>query len=250
MRSALPCGAGATATVLQSTINLPNQKAIIHTTASLSVSKLTLTGAFIPNASGGNGAGIRDQMPSGTLSVDDVTFRGNQEGILTGGSGGKEIVRISNSRFEGNGNASKNTGQEHGVYVNDAASLTISSSVFCGQVGQGHNIKSRAAATTITGVRSYEGVAGGGCTASGNASRGIDIPNGGVLSMTDVDLFQGPATGNSAMFEYGAEGLRFSVNRASLTGVDLSPEMIELATALAACHCAIGSSPWRAATVK
>ena len=80
------------------------------------------------------------------------------------------------------------------MYVNDAASLTISSSVFCGQVGQGHNIKSRAAATTITGVRSYEGVAGGGCTASGNASRGIDIPNGGVLSMTDVDLFQGPAT--------------------------------------------------------
>lgn len=213
-------GSGVT---MKSTIALPNQKGIIVTTSSLFIKGITLTGAFINNNLGGNGAGIRDQITgAGTLQVENSIFQGNQEGILTGGSRGQERIIINNTKFRSNGNASKNTGQEHGVYVNDAASVSINNSVFCGQVGQGHNIKSRSAATTITNTQSYEGIVGGGCTTTGNASRGVDISNGGVLVMNNVDLFQGPGSPNSAIMEFGAEGLRYPVNRATLTGVDFS----------------------------
>lgn len=210
--------------VLLGSASLPNQKGLIVADGvgtHLTVDGLVFQGAHISDADGGNGAGIRDQTSGAAsgLTISNSSFIGNQEGILTGGSGGLERVEIRNTQFKDNGNASKDTGQEHGVYVNDAASLEISDSVFCGQVGQGHNIKSRAMTTTISGVQSYEGVAGGGCSNAGNASRGIDVPNGGVLAMSNVDLYQGAGSPNSAMMEFGAEGLRFAVNSAVLTDV-------------------------------
>lgn len=214
---------GAAQTILRATQDVPNQKGLLLTVASLTVRGLTVAGAFIADALGGNAAGIRDQSAgASTLRIADSVFDGNQNGILTAGSGNQEHVIITGSAFRGNGNAGANSGQEHAVYVGDAASFDLSDSVFCGTTGQGHNIKSRAAATTITGVQSYEGIAGGGCTAEGNASRGIDIPNGGVLVMTSVELFQGPASPNSGMFEFGAEGLPYAVNSAVLTDVAFS----------------------------
>ncbi len=210
-----------TGVTMKSTIPLPNQKGIIATTASLYVKGITFTGAFISNLLGGNGAGIRDQITgAGTLQVENSSFVGNQEGILTGGSKGLENIIVNNTKFMNNGNASKNTGQEHGLYVNEALSVSINGSTFCGQVGQGHNIKVRSAATTITNTQSYEGVAGGGCTTAGNASRGVDIPGGGVLVMSNDDLFQGAGSPNTAMMEFGAEGIKYLVNKATLTGVD------------------------------
>jgi hypothetical protein len=218
--------AGAASTTLKATQALPNQKGLLYTIASLTVRGLTLTGAFISNALGGNGAAIRDQIgtggspKNGTLAVQNSIIRDNQEGILTGGSGGQEHVVVTGSKFLDNGNASKNTGQEHGIYVNDAATTGIANSEFCGQVDGGHNIKIRSARTSIVGVASYEGTLGPGCTRAGNASRGIDVPNGGILKMSAVDLFQGPASPNSAMLEFGAEGLKYAVNSAAMFDVD------------------------------
>ena len=211
---------GGAGVIMRSTQELPNQKGIVHTTASLLVDGIEFTGAFINNALGGNGAGIRDQITGdGTLQVENSIFRDNQESILTGGSNGQEHVIIKNSKFMGNGNASKNDGQEHALYVNDAATALVDNSVFCGQEGQGHNIKLRSASSTITNTQSYEGIVGGGCTNVGNASRGVDIPDGGILIMDNVDLFQGAASPNHSMMDFGAEGLKYDVNSAALTDV-------------------------------
>jgi hypothetical protein len=80
-----PLHAGKRVT-LKATENLPNEKGIILTTASLTVNGLNFTGAKIIDALGGNGAGIRDQNsgPAASLVVQNSTFTGNQEGILTG----------------------------------------------------------------------------------------------------------------------------------------------------------------------
>lgn len=217
---------GAAVTTIKSTVAIPNQKGLLHTIASLTVRGLTLTGAFVSNAVGGNGAAIRDQIgtsgspKAGTLRVEDSVISGNQTGILTGGSGGLEQVVIRNTAFRGNGNASKNTGQEHGIYVNDAASAFFDRVTVCGQVGQGHNYKIRSAITAISNSTSYEGVAGGGCTNAGNASRGIDVPNGGVMMLSNVDLYQGATSPNSAMLEFGAEGLKYAFNAAFFSTTD------------------------------
>jgi len=215
-------GAGAAQTILQVTMPLTNGKGILLTTASLYVKGLTFTGAAISNALGGNGAGIRDQITgAGTLRVEDSVFRGNQEGILTGGSNNQEQVIVKNSQFLDNGNTTRNpeTGQEHGIYVNDAASVLIDGSLFCGTVGQGHNIKVRSLQTTISNVRSYEGAATPECTGVGDASRGIDLPNGGVVTLTNVDLFQGNFSPNHQLIEFGAEGLPYAVNSLALNNV-------------------------------
>jgi hypothetical protein len=88
------------------------------------------------------------------LMVENSTFLNNQEGILTGPDSG-ETITISNSKFENNGNPDPAVFQ-HALYVGHAGSLTVSNSLFCGQL-IGHDIKSRALATTVTNSRIYNG---------------------------------------------------------------------------------------------
>jgi hypothetical protein len=219
---------GGSGVTMQSTKELPNQKGIILTTASLFIKGLTITGAFISDAFGGNGAGIRDQIgtggspKNGTLRIEDSIISNNQMGVLTGGSSGQEHVIVKNSKFMNNGNKPKNTGQEHALYVNNGGTVDISDSVFCGQVGQGMDIKVRSLITNITNVQTYEGIAGGGCSNPGNASRGIETPDGGITTLTNVDLFQGPDSANSAMFDFGAEGLKYADNALTMTDVNFT----------------------------
>jgi hypothetical protein len=114
-----------------------------------------IPGAAIPSSDGGNGAGIRDQSNDATsLVVENSKFVGNQEGILTGSDSGSthlDQVTISNTRFINNGNPDPSAFQ-HALYVGDAASLTVTGSLFCGQI-IGHDIKSRAAQTAVTARR-------------------------------------------------------------------------------------------------
>jgi hypothetical protein len=208
---------------IEATVPLPTKNGRLTTTAGLKIQGLTLTGAAIDNRDGGNGAAIRDLIGTGTapadgtLEVRDSIITGNQSGILTGGSKNHEHVIIHNTKFLDNGNSNDNNGQEHSLYVNDAAQVDITDSLFCGQIDQGHNIKLRSLVSNITNVQSYEGTLGPGCTRAGNASRGIDISNGGVVTMAGVDLFQGGATGNSSMMEFGAEGLKYAANSLTIT---------------------------------
>lgn len=200
------------AVVLKATKALPNEKGIILTVASLTVNGLTFTGAEISNALGGNGAGIRDQNtgPGANLTVLNSIFTGNQEGILTGNDAG-ETITVVNSKFVNNGNPDVNYFQ-HGLYVNYAGSLTVSNSLFCGQL-IGHDVKSRAAVTTIENNRLYDGAANAalGCNA-GSSSLAVDLPNGGAATVSGNAIVQGAASQNYKMVDYGEEGLVYSNN--------------------------------------
>jgi hypothetical protein len=203
--------------VLKATEALPNEKGIILTVASLTVNGLTFTGAQIANSLGGNGAGIRDQntAPGATLMVLNSIFTGNQEGILTGDDNG-ETITVMNSKFINNGNPNINYFQ-HGLYVN-AGSLTVSNSLFCGQL-IGHDIKSRAQVTIVNGNELYDGAANAalGCKA-GSSSLAVDVPNGGAAMISGNQIIQGAASQNYKMVDYGEEGLVYGANSLMVSG--------------------------------
>ena len=203
--------------VLQATEPLPNQKGIILTTASLAVSGLTFTGAYIDDSLGGNGAGIRDQNTGPAfLIIQNSTFIGNQEGILTGPDPNERIT-VVNSRFENNGNPNGD-GYEHGLYVGNAGSLVVSNSLVCGQL-YGHDIKSRAQVTTVTNSQLYVGApdAAAGCNA-GQASFNIDVPNGGAATISGNQIIEGSGVQNHKMVAYGEEGLAYGNNSLLVIG--------------------------------
>ncbi len=198
--------------LLKATVPLPNQKGIVLTFASLTVDGLSFMGAAIDNSLGGNAAGIRDQNTAGgaTLVVRNSVFIDNQEGILTGEDPG-ETITVTNSKFENNGNPDPRYFQ-HALYVNRAGRLTVSGNLFCGQL-IGHAIKSRALVTRIENNQIYDGqgYAAVGCRA-GSSSFAIDIPEGGVTTISGNRIFQGPATQNNKLVAYGEEGLPFGNN--------------------------------------
>lgn len=200
------------AVILKAAQLLPNEKGIILNTANLTVDGLTFRGAKIADDLGGNGAGIRDQNlgSPATLIVENSLFIDNQEGILTGNNASQSIS-IINSTFENNGNPNINHFQ-HGLYVNYAGSLTVTSSTFCGQL-IGHDIKSRAMMTSISDNRLYDGEADPaiGCRA-GSTSFAIDVANGGVATISGNAIVQGPASQNYRMVDYGEEGLPYGTN--------------------------------------
>jgi hypothetical protein len=202
--------------VLQATENLPNGKGIILADASLTVSGLTFTGAQIDDSQGGNGAGIRDENAgTASLVVQNSTFTNNQEGILNDGDP-NETITIINSAFKNNGNP--DSGAEHGIYIGHSGSLTVTNSLFCGQVN-GNDLKSRAAITTVENSTLYTGQANPtlGCN-TGAASYNIDLSNGGVATISGNQIVKGDAAPNHYMLEYGAEGLTYSTNSLLVSG--------------------------------
>jgi hypothetical protein len=200
------------AVILKATVPLPNEKGIILATADLTVNGLTFEGASIDNGLGGNGAGIRDQNTNtpAALIVENSSFINNQEGILTGYNTAQSIS-IINSTFKNNGNPNINYFQ-HALYVNYAGNLGVTSSIFCGQL-IGHDIKSRAVVTNISDNQLYDGQADPaiGCRA-GSSSLAIDLPNGGVATISGNAITQGTASQNNKMVDYGEEGLLYSAN--------------------------------------
>jgi hypothetical protein len=223
--------------VLKATIPLPNQKGIILADASLTVDGLTFTGAAIANTLGGNGAGIRDQdtAPGATLMVLNSTFTGNQEGILTGNNASQTITVI-NSKFINNGNPNPAYFQ-HGLYVNKAGTLSVGNSLFCGQL-IGHDIKSRAQTTIVSGNLLYDGAANAslGCNA-GSTSYAVDMPNGGAAALSGNQIFQGAASPNYKLVAYGEEGLVYGANTLAASGNRFVSSGTPNATAIWDPHC-------------
>lgn len=232
------------AVVLQATVPPPNDKGIIVTTSSLTVRGLTIEGAAISDALGGNAAGIRDQSTgAGSLVVENSTFRNNQNGILTSGSGNQETVQVIGSSFIDNGSG---TGQTHALYVGDALSLLVSNSVFCGTL-EGHDIKSRATSTTVTGSTVFDGATGAGCGSAGTTSIAIEAPNGGAVQIVDTEIVQGAATHNTTMVSYGFEGLPYADNSlvisdTSFTSSGVNAVGIQAAGTAAAGACQLAAS--------
>ena len=198
-------------TLNTSTGSLFDNKGFLVIDANTTIDSLILENAAISSALGDNGAGIRYQ--SGNLTVTNSSFVNDQNGILgapaTKGSG---IVLIQNSTFTCDGLASgaptaacpnaqgvggSNAGLDHAIYIGNTASLTVTGSIFSGtQVG--HDIKSRAAVTLVTGNSLEDG-------ATGSASYAVDLPDGGNATISGNTITQGPGTGNSTMISYGEE---------------------------------------------
>lgn len=146
-----------------------------------------------------NGAGIR--FEKGRLAVVDCRFRDNENGILTASDRAAELV-VERSLFQGNGSGD---GQSHNLYVGRIAALTVTDSAFHDARG-GHLLKSRAARSEIHRNQLTDSDAG-------QSSYELELPNGGLANVTHNRLRQGPATTNSAMVSYGAEGYPWPENR-------------------------------------
>lgn len=202
--------------IFNATAPPPNGKAIITTSASTTIIGLTFENAAVSPSQGSNGAAIRAQAGTSWLIVENSIFRNNQDGILVDGSATTN-VSISGSSFIGNGfdaggGACPATGCDHAIYVGAINSLLVTESLFCGtQVG--HDIKSRAATTTITGNRLYDGAGDNAldCPA-GSTSYAIDLANGGAATISGNQIIQGADSENSIMVSYGAEGLIYTDN--------------------------------------
>ena len=127
-------------------------------------------------------------------------FINNQEGILTGNNSLQSII-IVNSIFANNGNPNASFFQ-HALYVNDAGSLAVTGSVFCGQL-IGHDIKSRALVTTVSDNQLYDGQANSAINClAGSTSLAIDIANGGTAIISGNMITQGAASQNSKLVDY------------------------------------------------
>ena len=222
-------GNGAT---LQATEPPNNEKGVLTTVFPLAVNNLTITGtpgigtigvpgsgSGIPAVDGGNSSAIREQANGvNTLSLNGVVISGFQMGVLTGSDSGNthlDQVTVSGSKFVNNGAgfdpAFPNT-FGHALYVGDALSLVVQNSLFCGQE-IGHDVKSRAASTTVTGSQFYVGTQGPANVAPGlscnlgSTSNAIDMPNGGTGMVEGDKIFQDFPNGNGSLIRYGEEGL-------------------------------------------
>jgi Right handed beta helix region len=168
------------------------------------VRNLTLTRARVPDM---NGAGIR--LDNGDLTVDNVRFIDNQNGIMGGVPG--TTVTIRNSDFEKNGTCE--AACAHGIYIENIDLLRIENSHFS-NTRQGHSIKSRALRTEVIGSTITDGP-------EGTSSYLIEAPNGGTLVVSDNTLEKGPKSENhNAAIAIGAEGVTHPTAEITITNND------------------------------
>jgi hypothetical protein len=168
-------------------------KALLVTTGSgITVRNLTLTRARVPD---GNGAGIRDESTS--LTVDNVHFINNQDGILTGAPDGSTLI-VRDSEFLRNGACV--SACAHGIYAGHIALLQVIHSKFF-ETKEAHSIKSRAERTEVTDCDISDGD-------NGTSSYLIEAPNGGALVVTGCTLEKGPQSQNhTTAIMIGSEGV-------------------------------------------
>lgn len=180
---------------MQATIAPPNQKGILLVDTDATITGFSFTGAHIPAAWGGNGAGIRYQ--GGNLTVKDCYFAANQDGMLA--NPGPGTITILNSEFAYNGNKTgPDAGYTHNIYIGMIARLDIENS-YIHNANVGHEVKSRAAVTVINNTRIVDG-------AAGTSSYSIDLPQGGIATLSNDSIEQGPLGQNPIVISFGEEG--------------------------------------------
>ena len=162
----------------------------------------------VPDA---NGACIRAEGRNLTLS--GVHFHDSQTGILSGATAGRIV--IEDSRFERLGNRGEELGNAHAIYIGSIDEFVLLHSRVLASVGEGHEVKSRAARTVIEGnvIASL----------SGHDSRQIDLPNGGDILIRGNVLEKGPNSSNHQVLGIGMErgrgyGTDHELSRAIIEG--------------------------------
>jgi uncharacterized membrane protein YgcG len=155
----------------------------------IAINGFDISGAFVAD---NNGAAIRYE--GGNLSLTNDYFHDNQEGLLGNGDDPNGTISVHHSEFAFNGDGS---GFTHNFYAGAIANVTIDDSYFHDAI-VGHEIKSRAANTSVTNSRVFDNKT--------DASYSIDTPNGGNVNISNNVIEQGPNSENNAIFAWGEEG--------------------------------------------
>lgn len=140
-----------------------------------------------------NGAGIR--LEGTHLNVRYCLFKDNENGILAGDNTSSDIL-IEYTEFDHNGYGD---GYTHNLYINHLNKLTFRYN-YSHHAHIGHELKSRAHNNIICYNRFSN-------EQTGDASREIDLPNGGLAVIMGNVIEQGPNSQNSNIIGYGLEGL-------------------------------------------
>jgi hypothetical protein len=160
----------------------------------VTVRNLTLQRARVPD---GNGAGIRAE--GGNLTIENVRFVNNQDGILAADNP-EATLRVVGSEFIDNGSCQNGGGCAHGIYVNKIALLHIEKSRFF-ETKEGHHIKSKALRTEIINTTVEDGP-------EGTSSYLVDIPIGGNVLIERNSFEKGPnCTNHTGAISIGEEGV-------------------------------------------
>ncbi len=175
------------------TVAPTNGKAILTTASDVTIDHFEFSGAKVADE---NGAGVR--YDSGNLVVTNSYFHDNENGLLSAADANGTIT-IKNSEFGHNGNGN---GLTHNIYVSVIKQLTIQDSYIHDAV-IGHEVKSRALNTTITGSRIQNN--------SGTGSYEIDLPQGGNALIQNNLIQQGAGSSNPSIIAFGEEG-KLNVN--------------------------------------
>ena len=153
-----------------------------------------------------NGAGIR--VERGSLVIERCTFRGNEMGVQTSNRQDIELT-VRNSVFADNALAFGSMGfPSHSIYVGRIGFFELTDSEISG-ANRGHNVKSRAAVTILRNNRLFD-------TEARTASYQVDLPNGGDALLENNVMVKGARSENQAIVSYGAEGIKYGVNRLEL----------------------------------
>ena len=185
-------GVGDAASVVLTDKTCQGKALLIVTGSDITIANLTLTRARVPD---GNGAGIRAE--GGKLTVDGVHFVNDQDGILTNANPQMTLI-VRNSQFIKNGICE--AACSHAIYAGKIGLLQVDHSVFR-QTRDGHNVKSRAARTEVTGCDMADGP-------DGTSSYLIEAPNGGAVVVRGNTMEKGPRSGNhTAAIAIGLEGV-------------------------------------------
>lgn len=165
---------------------------LVPTKATFLCRNLTLTGCDVPDD---NGAGLRPEPTITDLQVENVTFQFNEDGVL-GPDSATAVYKFTNCLFDRNGDADVDRGHSHNIYVNVIKRVELTNCTFKGSL-YGHEVKSRALETVLTG-----------CTITcGSEGRAIDYPNGGVLLVKNCTLIKPDFANNGMLVGIGHEGI-------------------------------------------
>ena len=212
---AVPGSAPGSVTIDDTGFTGANQ-GIITNNSSLTVNGLVLKGAATAPGFGNNAGAIRDHSSS-SLTVLNSILEDSQNGILTDDPTRAEQITVKGSTFLQDGFGD---GQTHALYVGGALSLDVEASVFCG-TNNGHDVKSRATTTTVSGSTMYIGATGPGCAVAGSTGAGVDLPNGGVADLENDSLIQGGANMNGALVIVGGESPLLAINSLTINNSNL-----------------------------
>ena len=150
----------------------------------------TIDGFVIAGAAALDGSAAGLLVTSGSLVLRNSLVSGNQTGLLVQANAAGTVT-VTGSEFAGNG---AGDGFSHNIAVGAIKALTVQDSYIHDAAG-GAEIRSRAAATTITNTRIADN--------AGTGTVSLDLPNGGAVVIQGSVIEKGAAAGAVVIREGG-----------------------------------------------